>query len=167
VARQKSTLTAEERLTASNAYQREWNKKNPEARRAIYRRWWLKNKEKKNKVYKRNYRLTSRDKINAYARAYRKANRAKFNAYARKAKGIPLPTRPCPAVCECCGRPPPGKQSLHLDHCHATNVFRGWLCNNCNLGLGHFADSTDRLSLAIAYLRKCNSSSLSSESQSA
>jgi len=44
---------------------------------------------------------------------------------------------------------------LHWDHDHATGLFRGCLCINCNLGLGHFKDSPDRLNNALAYLSSC------------
>jgi hypothetical protein len=40
------------------------------------------------------------------------------------------------------------------DHDHKTNMFRGWICHKCNLGLGNFDDSMDRLEGAMRYLRK-------------
>jgi Recombination endonuclease VII len=40
----------------------------------------------------------------------------------------------------------------HLDHCHATGIIRGILCNNCNLGLGLFKDNIKSLEAAAAYL---------------
>ena len=55
-----------------------------------------------------------------------------------------------PARCECCGEP--GK--IFADHNHKTEKFRGWLCQECNLGLGAFKDDPKRLRKAIAYLRK-------------
>lgn len=45
-------------------------------------------------------------------------------------------------------------KKVHQDHCHETNVLRGVLCSNCNLGLGHFKDSTDILKSALAYKEK-------------
>ena len=39
-----------------------------------------------------------------------------------------------------------------LDHCHITNQFRGWLCENCNSGIGKLKDSVELLQRAIKYL---------------
>ena len=41
---------------------------------------------------------------------------------------------------------------LVIDHNHNTGKVRGLLCPNCNVGLGHFKDSPEYLSLAINYL---------------
>ena len=71
----------------------------------------------------------------------------------RIARGTPEPTRPQPANCEICGRPRKLK-SLHIDHCHATGSFRGWLCSQCNTGLGLLGDSVENLGRAVAYLRR-------------
>jgi len=51
--------------------------------------------------------------------------------------------------CACCGDI---KETLHLDHDHRTDVFRGYICINCNHGLGKFNDSVEKLQLAIEYL---------------
>lgn len=40
-----------------------------------------------------------------------------------------------------------------LDHNHETNKFRGWLCHNCNMGIGAFKDNQEILSKAIEYLK--------------
>jgi hypothetical protein len=40
-----------------------------------------------------------------------------------------------------------------VDHCHKTFAVRGLLCNNCNLGLGHFMDDIDLMQKAIKYLK--------------
>ena len=41
-----------------------------------------------------------------------------------------------------------------LDHCHDTETFRGWLCGNCNSGLGSLKDSIFRVNNALKYLKK-------------
>lgn len=45
-----------------------------------------------------------------------------------------------------------GRKATHVDHEHKTGVVRGVLCNNCNTGLGMFADSPKLLLWAAAYL---------------
>lgn len=71
----------------------------------------------------------------------------------RKAMGIPAATRPQPDNCELCSRVlEVGK--VHLDHDHTTGAFRGWLCNRCNMSLGHLGDSIPGLLRAIAYLER-------------
>lgn len=38
------------------------------------------------------------------------------------------------------------------DHDHETGAFRGYLCTNCNVGLGMFKDDPETLRAAAAYL---------------
>jgi hypothetical protein len=44
-------------------------------------------------------------------------------------------------------------KDLAVDHCHKTGKIRGLLCQSCNVGLGHFDDSLDKLESAIKYLK--------------
>lgn len=61
-------------------------------------------------------------------------------------------------LCDICGRPPgeTGRGArLHIDHDHnRPGVFRGWLCSNCNRGIGYLGDDPSRLESAAGYLRK-------------
>ena len=50
--------------------------------------------------------------------------------------------------CQICG----AIENTYFDHCHDSNKFRGWLCNNCNLALGHFKDDPLTLVKAAQYL---------------
>lgn len=43
-------------------------------------------------------------------------------------------------------------QNWVLDHCHDSEEFRGWLCHHCNVGLGAFNDTLERLKAAVKYL---------------
>ena len=85
---------------------------------------------------------------------WRARNAERVRNYSRKSLGIPIPTRPAPDVCECCGGPPNGKGSLHADHDHATGIFRGWLCGKCNVGIGMLRDTLAGVVAAVKYLER-------------
>lgn len=55
---------------------------------------------------------------------------------------------------ECAGRGNKKNGAWVLDHNHETGKFRGYLCHDCNRGLGNFGDSVDTMKLAIDYLLK-------------
>jgi hypothetical protein len=84
-------------------------------------------------------------KMKGYARKYNESPKG------RVARGLPEPTRPMPAECENCGRPP-DQFNLHVDHDHATGTFRGWLCRRCNLGIGLLGDDAAGALKAYNYL---------------
>jgi hypothetical protein len=56
--------------------------------------------------------------------------------------------------CDICGgeQTYKNKTRLAMDHDHKTGKLRGWLCDRCNNGLGHFEDDIERMKKAIAYL---------------
>ena len=51
-------------------------------------------------------------------------------------------------LCQSCGEEP----AKVWDHDHKTMEHRGWLCNRCNLALGHAKESIERLGNLIRYL---------------
>jgi hypothetical protein len=53
--------------------------------------------------------------------------------------------------CECCGKQ---CDPLCLDHCHVTGALRGWLCRNCNAGIGQLGDDLQGVERAVAYLSR-------------
>ena len=58
-------------------------------------------------------------------------------------------------VCAICGLPPdPAKHYgvLVADHDHETGLFRGLLCDDCNVGIGRLRDDPERVRRAWEYL---------------
>ena len=56
-------------------------------------------------------------------------------------------------ACLICNFRPESPRQLHVDHNHQTGEVRGLLCNNCNVGLGYFADNAERLARASMYVQ--------------
>jgi len=50
--------------------------------------------------------------------------------------------------CYICGT----QDNLVIDHCHKTDLIRGYLCDIHNTALGKFHDSITELTMAIDYL---------------
>jgi|TARA_R110000796_G_scaffold162226_1_gene278969 hypothetical protein len=75
----------------------------------------------------------------------------KFNAYPDKDYACPICERKLKEIAK------KGQERLQawvLDHCHDTETFRGWLCFNCNTGLGAFKDDLHKVRKAVEYLEK-------------
>ena len=122
--------------------------------REYYREYYARNKERIRKRVREWYRADP-NKAKKYRAAAKKRDPEKFRAMKRKTAGLPEPTRPTPEACECCGGPPRGKGStFHLDHCHETGKFRGWLCSMCNTAIGKLGDNVDGLMRAVDYLKR-------------
>ena len=61
------------------------------------------------------------------------------------------PQPPAGTPCACCNR----IDKLFCDHDHSSNKdFRGWICRNCNSGIGLLGDSEEGLRQALAYLER-------------
>ena len=55
--------------------------------------------------------------------------------------------------CEICGvEEEKLARKLSYDHCHKTGKFRGWLCSNCNRGIGLLKDDVELLKKAVKYI---------------
>lgn len=52
------------------------------------------------------------------------------------------------------------KRGFVCDHDHETDEFRGWICDDCNGGLGKFYDDIERLEAAIEYLKRSRNENL-------
>lgn len=125
------------------------------------------------KAYMKAYGKKNRKKLNRNGTKYRLANIEKIRKARREAQWIAQHgnnqdaidkvweiQNGCCAICKCKLCKEHGKSnSCQADHDHKTSVFRGLLCRSCNWGLGHFADSPERLISATAYLGKQNGDS--------
>jgi len=83
---------------------------------------------------------------------------SKERKHLRDTTAPPPKNHKCP-ICsrseeECKGRGNKKNGSWVLDHDHENGKFRGYLCHDCNRGLGNFGDSIETLKLAIKYLSK-------------
>lgn len=73
------------------------------------------------------------------------------------------------AACECCGFIPDHKNKngstrvLNVDHCHKSDVFRGWLCWNCNVAIGKLGDDINGIMNAARYLKRAASTNILGE----
>lgn len=161
--------TAQDNRARRNEHARAWRVANPDKVRQYRRAYQAANIEKV-REWDAARRARDREKISQQRRARYAANPLKFrdrgrawyennldkarehsrNATRRKKK-LPTPTRAAPSHCECCGSPP-GKKALAIDHCHATGMFRGWLCTNCNTGIGSLGDNLEGAMRAVRYL---------------
>ena len=61
------------------------------------------------------------------------------------------PPKPKNGKCECCGRI---TKKWYCDHCHDTLKFRGWVCFDCNQGIGFLGDKSIGVFRALVYLLK-------------
>jgi len=129
------------------------NKENREQRRAYMRAWKAKNREKRNAAQK-GYRAKHPEKFSAQEARARVRQRAKDPHHAAHYWARRRATeagRPRPGHCEVCGR---HHKRIVFDHCHQRGVFRGWLCHDCNLILGHAHDDPGILLKLAAYLKR-------------
>ncbi len=80
----------------------------------------------------------------------------------KQVKSINIPKPPPDYVCPICERTEEecrGKGGKKVgtwcrDHDHITGEFRGWLCHQCNRGIGAFKDNLRKLRNALRYLEQ-------------
>ena len=71
--------------------------------------------------------------------------------YSKLKKEYPTPEVGTP--CYCCGKT---SEKLQLDHDHNKMTYRGWLCSNCNTGIGKLGDNIEGVQKAVDYLEDAN-----------
>jgi hypothetical protein len=131
--------------------------KDPEARRANHRAWHARNREEVN-ARRRARRAENpelyRERNRRWIEANKEAKRAIDLASTRRKLGIILPDHRSD-ICEICGGGPCGaSRALVPDHDHETGLARGWLCSECNGGLGILGDTIEAIERTLAYLKK-------------
>ena len=57
-------------------------------------------------------------------------------------------------VCRICGKLPNKGKSLVFDHHHELDVFRGYCCNRCNIGMGILGDTVTSLAGVVKYMNE-------------
>jgi hypothetical protein len=98
------------------------------------------------------FRLSAKSDNHKYRRpecieCEKKYSKEKYKIF-KKIKSIEIGNK-----CACCGR---SDKKLVLDHCHVTGKFRGFICQNCNLGIGRLGDNIEGIKMALKYLKKNN-----------
>jgi hypothetical protein len=113
---------------------------------------WRKKNSEKRKTQLKNWRLANPEKVRLSARKQnRRRTLLRFNITEDEFLAAFLAQG---AACAICRRPLDfnGGRQTHIDHCHSTNKFRGFLCLTCNTGLGKFRDDPVLLRRAEKYL---------------
>lgn len=107
------------------------------------------------------WRLKNMDKAREHSKKWRRDNPEASRDHGRKARyGIPAGTYEQMLAAQngrcaiCHTNIPGGRGEFKIDHNHDTGKVRGLLCNNCNVGLGHFKSNEGFLLEAVEYLRR-------------
>jgi hypothetical protein len=124
--------------------------------------------------YQKAYRLKNLARLKEQKKAYHLKNKVKFNKKSRnwwkenklrlwftglnKRYGLTkdeiydlILTQD--SRCSICGKMLM-RATAKLDHCHKTGKVRGFLCSQCNVGLGMFKENKRTLAKAVAYLKQ-------------
>lgn len=124
-------------------------------KRAQNRKWYAENRERV-LARKRAERETDPEKFNARARDWKRNNPDRYRAnWRRNAYGLTqddfdrMFTAQDGTCAICRGA---FNRTPCIDHCHATGLVRGLLCDGCNRGLGYFKEDGAALARAITYL---------------
>lgn len=120
-----------------------WYRANPERAREKKRQWDQVNRDRVNQQARERYRNDPTRDLNAKRKYRYGVDGEMFGQMLVEQHGL----------CAICGEPP-GRNRLHVDHCHESGAVRGLLCARCNQGLGFFRDDPSLLAKAMRYLKK-------------
>lgn len=118
---------------------REWNAANSERYKANVKKWRAENPERRRELQKR-----WRDANPERARYLRR------RSWIKRKYGLTVEVydEMIAGGCAICG----STTRVHMDHNHTTGKVRAALCENCNRGLGLFAENPERLRAGATYL---------------
>lgn len=92
----------------------------------------------------------AKDKIGYSILASKKYNHAAADITPEKLSDLYAQHNHC---CDICSVPESEcTKGLALDHDHQTGEFRGFICNNCNRGLGLLGDNLESIEKVVKYL---------------
>jgi len=115
--------------------------------------WYILTPETKLRMHKVLWNRKA-EKIRRWAKRHRQRHRDRLNAAVRERHTKKLIEaangRSKPSVCDVCGR----GGRICFDHCHNSNIFRGWLCSSCNTVLGLMMDNPTLLRELAGYLER-------------
>jgi hypothetical protein len=136
-------------------------------KRILYERQYRQQNKERLYTYRKAYELEHKEHISAYRKVYKKkyaiehpiklarSNRdreLRRNFGITRQQYLEILVKQSNHCAICPITPKQNGKDLAVDHCHRTNRNRGLLCSQCNVGLGYFKDSPERLYSAINYL---------------
>jgi hypothetical protein len=130
-------------------------KRRVQKQRQYDRKHYLKHRKKRlantARWKKQNPELVKEYSTRKDRRAVRAAARRRYQAKERGwAECTDYPPPPTDSKCAICHREMP----LCLDHDHETGKFRGYICRDCNMGLGKLGDTVEMIRRVLAYLER-------------
>jgi hypothetical protein len=136
----------------ARAYRKKMTEESRQKRRDLLKKYYWEDPKRGRERSRENYRKYVKDRIPTPKRQVanikhkiKKFGLTLLDYYAAQSLG-----------CEICRdqfvRGKTNAKSMCVDHCHTAEVFRGFICNSCNIALGKFQDSPDTLNRAIKYL---------------
>jgi Zn-finger protein len=135
-------------------YHRDWRAAHPEKQKQYGRKSYLRHREKrlaaaahwKKKNPERVKEYTSRKERRAHRTAAQRRHAAKKFGFIECTDYPPPPTGNKCAICH-------REMPLCLDHDHETGKFRGYICRDCNLGLGKLGDTVEAIRRVLLYMQ--------------
>ncbi len=102
--------------------------------------------KEQSKEYHKKYSEEHKEQRKEYSKKYREEHKEQCKEYDKEYQ---KKHRRHKDTCQICGE----FKTMHYDHDHKTKLFRGWICNNCNVALGFARDSIPVLEKLISYLK--------------